>query len=266
MSQIIDATLYVYYDDNSSFTDMTQNAWSQDSSKTVSFSLGANQVLYIGKEYTFNHRYFNFNTPQAGADIKIEYTNSSGLTEVENAVDNTFDFSQNGHIYFTLPSDWEKSTVNSKELYWLKITDNNATTGFILNTIKNLFADDSMVEDFLPNLTRYLPSGRADFLYLHELSKNEIVDDLKAGSHIDYEDQIKDESLIVLQQLGCYKFLELLLLPMIEDESIKVMQERFASFYQRRVDNIRLSVDSNKDQTVSDAERGKVSFSTIQRF
>ena len=266
MSQIIDATLYVYYDDNSSFTDYTQNAWSRDTLKTVDFDLGANQVLYIGKEYTFNHRYFNFNTIQTGADLAIEYTNDSGLTAVENKIDNTFDFSQNGHLYFSLPDDWEKSTVNSKELYWIKITDANATTGFKIDTIKNLFADDSMVEDYLPNLTRYLPSGKSDFLYLHELAKNEIMDDLKAGSRIDYEDQVKDDSLVVLQQLGCYKFLELLLLPMIEDDSIRIMQQNFSSMYLKRLDNIRLSVDTNKDNKVSDAERGKVTFATIKRY
>ncbi len=266
MSQIIDATLYVYYDDNSSFTDFTQNAWSKDAAKTVDFSLGANQVLYIGKQYTFNHRYFAFDTPQAGSDLKIEYTNDSGLAEVENKVDHTFDYSQNGHLYWSLPTDWIKTTVNTKELYWIKITDNNAGTGFKLDTIKNLFADDSMVTDYLPNLLRYLPSGKADFLYLHELAKNEIMDDLKAGSRIDYEDQIKDDSLVILQQLGCYKFLDLLLLPMIEDESIKVMWSNFKSMYKKRLDNIRLSIDKNKDQTVSDAERGKVTFATIKRY
>ena len=261
---IIDNQMFVYYDNVGTFTDFTRE--NASATKTVDFDLSATKILYLGKEHTFNYRYLNFKTPQSGATITIEYTNSSGLQAVELLVDNTYDFSENGHIYFALPEDWKKSTVDSKELYWLKITSSVEVTGYEIYGIKNLFADDNMVRDYLPELDRYLPTGKSDFLYLHELAKNEIINDIKASSKIDYEDQIKGDSLIVLQQLGCYKFLDLLLLPMIEDESIKTMYGTYKSLYAERLDSIRLSVDKNKSETISTGETSSVNFATISRY
>ena len=104
MTQIIDSQQYVYWDNAGAFSDFTREAWSNDSTKTFTYDLDTDKYLYLGKEYTFNHRYFNIKTPQNGATLKIEYYNGSWV-DVEQYIDTTFDMSQSGHIFFELPSD-----------------------------------------------------------------------------------------------------------------------------------------------------------------
>ncbi len=265
MTQIIDNELFVYYDENAVFTDFTRYASSQDITKVVAFDLGAVDVLYIGKEHSFNHRYFNFKTPTSSATLNVEYYNGTTWTAVEKLVDKTFNLSENGHIYFELPGDWKESTVNSKELYWLKIYTSEEKAGLELYTIKNAYTTDDMIKDYFPELDRYQPSSKPDFMFLHELAKNEMINDMKAMRLIDYEDQVKGTSFIVMQQLASYKFLDLLLLPMIEYESIKNIHSTFRSSYNKRLGEIRLSIDTNKDEAISSAETDKISFTQIVR-
>jgi hypothetical protein len=264
MSQILDNSTYVYYNNAGVFTDFTANADSQDVLKLVSFDLTSTKTLYIGSNHTFNHKYFNFKTIQTGGSLLIKYNNGADVS-VSNIIDRTFNFSQNGHVYFDLPTDWKKTTVNGKLAYWINISSSVDKTGYVLYTIKNIFSDDDMIKEYLPELYRYLPTSKTDFLYLHELSKNEIINDMKCSSRIDYEDQVKGDSLIVLQQLSCYKFLALLLLPMISDESIKYMYETFSGLYAKRMNEIRLSVDTNQDETITKQETAKVYVSEISR-
>lgn len=81
--------------------------------------------LYLGEATTFSGVKFEWHTRGSNYTLVVEYWNGSAwsaLDEDANSLeDGTSNFESDGHISFTIPSDWATTSVNSVTKYWLRI-------------------------------------------------------------------------------------------------------------------------------------------------
>lgn len=81
--------------------------------------------LYIGAGVMFNNVYINFATPGTGVTGSWQYYNGAWVTL--SATDNTSGLTQNGSVTFTVPSDWQATTINGKTGFYIRFTLTSAT-------------------------------------------------------------------------------------------------------------------------------------------
>ena len=115
-----------------SYTDNTTEAASEGG---TSFNLLAatTDYVYIGNATTFAGIRFKFHVRGRNTTIKVEYSNGSStwstLSSLNNdLIDNTSNFRRDGSITFTAPSNWNKDTVNSANVYWIRISTTTTPT------------------------------------------------------------------------------------------------------------------------------------------
>jgi uncharacterized phage protein gp47/JayE len=82
--------------------------------------------LYIGANVLFNNVYINFATPGAGITGSWQYWNGSNWVALS-ATDNTASLSKSGSVTFTIPTDWQATTINGKTAFYIRFTLTSAT-------------------------------------------------------------------------------------------------------------------------------------------
>lgn len=87
-----------------------------------------NDALFIGLDSTFSGAKFEFATRGANYTLRIGYySGDSGAVwteldaDINDLVDGTSNFTSNGLISWTIPDDWELTTLNGEEKYWIRI-------------------------------------------------------------------------------------------------------------------------------------------------
>lgn len=176
------------------------------SSSPLAFPLTALQKFYLAFRAPFACRYFHFATPNDAAHaVTVKYWNGAAFAAVEDLIDQTLGFTQNGFIAWKNVAGWKARSAApfaDQELYWIEIsvaTDLDADCS--LQAVLNLFCDDSLLRAYYPALvadSRYLPEGRTDFLEQYIAAKDLIVTRLKQGKAITDESQIIDPNEVAI--------------------------------------------------------------------
>jgi len=116
---------YVYLDAGSLFINNTTEAGTEDG---TSFSLmnDTSDYLYMGLSSTFAGISFEFDTRGSNYTLECEYYNGSVWTSLDISgatyTDDTSNFESDGRIYWTIPSNWAITTINSASAYWVRIS------------------------------------------------------------------------------------------------------------------------------------------------
>jgi len=87
--------------------------------------------LYVGSSSVFDGIKFRFHTPGGNYTLKVEYYDSGWIELTANdddLEDDTNSFLSNGNITWTPPAGWESYTVNSEDLYWIRISTTTTPT------------------------------------------------------------------------------------------------------------------------------------------
>ncbi|HKQ06542.1 MAG TPA: hypothetical protein VJ464_15520 [Blastocatellia bacterium] len=85
------------------------------------------EYLYVGMESKFDAIRFNLHTRVAGRALKFTYSQGGdedgGEARWANlpVADLTAGWAASGLVAFTPPTDWQPSTVNGKEMYWVRV-------------------------------------------------------------------------------------------------------------------------------------------------
>ena len=115
-----------------SYTDNTTEAATEGG---TSFNLLAatTDYVYIGSSTQFSGIRFKFHVRGRNTTIKVEYSNGSSIWTTMSSlnndlVDNISNFRRDGSITFTVPSNWNKDTVNSANVYWIRISTTTTPT------------------------------------------------------------------------------------------------------------------------------------------
>ena len=112
--------------DGSSYTDYTAQAndLTDDNVLLTSSSPSVGECFYFGHfDVKFRGLEFKISTAGSGITLKWEYWNGSTWAELPNVHDGTNNYTNtdwNVYVYWDLPSDWQKTTVDNVQAYYVR--------------------------------------------------------------------------------------------------------------------------------------------------
>ena len=145
--------LYSFDTSESTYTDNTTEANSVRGTPFYAFAetVEVGDCLYVGSSYRFTGLDIQLSTSGVGGVLVWEYYNGSSwsslsVTESDTGAD---DLNASGNIYWTLPSDWQETSVNSSgDYYWIRARVSTAhSTSPKLNNI--FFRNNNVIGDEL---------------------------------------------------------------------------------------------------------------------
>ena len=242
------------------------------SANTTAFVLTTAEFLYVGFQDRFASRYFKMGTANTNsANLTVEYYNQQNTwAEVEDLVDQTNGFTQDGFINWQNKNDWKafkQTPIDDVALYWVRIsTDADLSAGTTIQSVINLYSDDEMLRIYYPELitdSRYLPDSRTDFLEQHQSAKELVVLRLKQRKLISREGQIIDINEVA--QAAVHATAYLILNPIATNDTTREMADRAFQNFQLEIKETNLSIDQSGDGVVSEAERRDISSTFVAR-
>lgn len=247
--------------------EITQSTQDPTSDSTA-FVMTSSDFLYVGFPGKFAARHFNFSTLNTNATaLTVEYWDGSTWSAVKDLVDETQGFTKNGFVSWINVGDWtavEQTPIDDVKLFYVRITlSANLSAGTSLQSVLNLFSDDSMLRRYYPELVsdpRYLPPGRTDFLEQHLAGKDKVVLRLMQRKVINDESQIVDPNEV--SAAAMYATVKIILTFIDQDDEDLARAEKAFS---NEIDDLVKSIDQNKDGVVSQNERDDVGNSTAVR-
>lgn len=173
--------LTVLTDISSTFTDISNDA-SDSTRDTSGFTLSDSDYIYVGFYKPINSFFtqltaFNDNA----AELTLEFYNSSSWTAVTGFQDDTKGFQRSAFIQWDRNQVNEaKTTVNSTELYWYRISTSVTLDAITLQTMTGLFSDDQDLTIEIPEITDSAHlAGKTSHFNAHLSSRNDIIQALR---------------------------------------------------------------------------------------
>jgi hypothetical protein len=141
--------------------------------------LGAGQSLYVGYYKKFGNFFMQFSELNVEAvELLFEYFDGT-IWKPLAVIDETFDFTKSGFIYFDRPVDWKETSVEAEEGFFIRITpDTNLSVTTKLSGLNVLFSNDEDLQGIRSNIVDRLNNGQS-WVHKHEASRRYIVQHLR---------------------------------------------------------------------------------------
>lgn len=249
-------------------TSLTQSI----NSDTVDFALSTSDKFYLGFQKRFTTRYFDFGVLNATqVSVSVKYWDGAAFVAVQDLVDQTDGFTKSGFLSWQVESNqWEKvsqSPIVDKELYWIEITVGaDLDAGTTLQSVLNLFTDDEAVRRYYPELitdSRYLPTGRTNFLEQHLAAKDLVVQRLRADHLIKDEGAILDVNQVDIAAIHAFAWV--VLNPIARDEGDRLAADTAREDMDRELDRVKLDLDLDESGEIEEAEEAKGNYFLSRR-
>jgi len=261
-----------YYDgDSSSYSDNLKMKLGNPGTDKYTFTLKANDALYIGYSKPVHNLYFDFITSNTNPSVllNIEYSNSeNGYTSL-GIYDETSGFARSGLIQWEEVSSNLSSTatVNGVKKYWLKITPTLDLSEVSLNYIGLLFSTDDDLVLLNPYiLESNLLMGERNHLKAHVAARNEIVQTysnkgyVTTGGNLDFWDML---NINEFRQGATFLALSYIYFNLSdnEDDMWLAKSETYRKRYKEQIDLYYSSIDIDNDGVTDASEKTKKSIS-----
>ena len=182
-------TLYALFDNNGSFSDLTQkvNDWLRDS---VTFdNTVAQDHLYLGRYKPFGALWFEMGTANVtAATMTVEYYDEDAVawTAVTPFLEDTQGFTRSGWVKFSPPTTWGTVSVNSGTArYWIRLSFSATfVSSSTIQAIGVLFCDDQTLKTKLANFSQFLPTGETSLYKRHLAARDEIITKIKSQGYL----------------------------------------------------------------------------------
>lgn len=239
---------------------------------TLALEMTTSDVFYMGFKQPFATRYFHFTTPNTNAcTLSLEYWNGLEWRPVEDLVDETLGFTKSGFVSWVNPAaDWKAisqapiaARTVSNELatellyYWIRIkVSADLSAGTELQSLVNLFCHDSDFRALYPDLvndSRWLPSGRSDFMDQYAAARDQVVTYLKQSGKITDEGDVIDINEVSIAAVHATAYV--LLHPIKGSEEIRQGAKDAYAAMAKQLERTMIAVDTNKDGKISPAEQ-----------
>jgi hypothetical protein len=144
----------------------------------VDLELQDNHYLYVILYKPFTQFFMEWLEKNTNAqDYTIEYYN--GSWEPLNAVDESEGATKSGFLYWSRPSDWSKTTVDSTEGYAIRVQPNaNFSAGTKLRGLAVLFSNDLDLEGIRSNIVSTHNNGES-WILKHEAARKLIIQTIR---------------------------------------------------------------------------------------
>lgn len=174
--------LTILYDDNSVFTDFSQdmNDFTRDTN-SINLETG-NDRLLIGFYKPIDKVYIDFNAVNSQASIlTIQYYNGTTFVDVDGQIDETKGFTRSGFLQWTREQDDQVSNVvNGIDLYWYSVSTDTTHVDTIFNAIGIILSDDTELKIKVPTILDAASlTGKPSHILAHVSARNWIIQDLR---------------------------------------------------------------------------------------
>lgn len=241
-------------------TESTRETRTHNTDALAFVMVNAVDNFYVGFKHPFASRYFNFGTLNATPQtITVKYWDGDSFEVVEDVIDQTAGFTQNGFLSWENKDDWREvaqTPVDDEELFWIQISVSGTMDGgTTLQSLPNLFCDDNLVKVYYPEFlsdSRYLPSNRTDFIEQYEAAKNLVVLRLKQDGIIKDEGDIIDINEVAISTVHAFAWT--LLNPIAVDEGDVIRASAAFDNFNRELNKVRLDLDFDNSGIITDRE------------
>lgn len=135
--------------------------------------------LYLGLYKKFNQVYVELNEVSS-ADVSLQFSYFNGSSWVSNNVaDDTNGLIRSGFWYIEKKDDWQKTTIDSKEAFWIRISAADFTATFA--GIDIVYADDHDLKVEFRDVLDYVAKNDNSLIAYHVAARNEIVNSMRVG-------------------------------------------------------------------------------------
>lgn len=150
---------------------------------SIAFELQNTDALYVGFEKYFRTLFVGLDVLNTNpATMSYEYYNGSAWVTLA-CFDETFNFSKSGFINFAPPADWSKTSVNSKELFYIRIkSDVDFSAGTKLQGLNILLSCDSDLEGIRSDIVTKFNKGKP-WHAKHEEARKQIIQRIRNAGH-----------------------------------------------------------------------------------
>ncbi|RTL05190.1 hypothetical protein EKK58_08560 [Candidatus Dependentiae bacterium] len=204
------------WSDNGTLKDLSVTLGNFKSGTQVIPYVSAEDYIYLGSDFAFNHRYIDVSVVNAvPANLTVELWDGDEWILAEDVIDQTsvsgVPFAQSGIISWTPNDDemWQREHTNDdgdqitgltglkiRDMFWVRMKwSADLTSTFALKFIGHKFSNDDDLEVFYPDLNRtavkhQFKENKADWNLQHIQAAEEIIKDLKKNRIIKSENQL----------------------------------------------------------------------------
>lgn len=154
---------------------------------TIDYTL-AEDFIYIGLYKPFNSLFAELTTPIV-ANMSAEYWNGSSYQSL-NLDDDSVNLSRSGFIKWNKPSDWSANTVNSENLFYIRLSF-DASVQPVFKGLNIVFSDDQDLLKEVRDIMDFRAAGDSSFIAYHVSSRDQIVQTLRNGG--DFKRRLEEE-------------------------------------------------------------------------
>lgn len=204
--------------DNAVISDLSTDLENYHAGSGVIEIVAAEDKIYLGSFFPFNHRYFKLGTANTNSStISLKVWDGDEFNPVVNIIDETIlagaSMGQSGYITWTPDKEegWSREDTSDKngalipvlgagitiyDLYWVEVTFSaDLSAGTALDWVGMKFSDDTHLEGEFPSLGRTnaktsFESGKTDWEEQAVIAAQTIIGDLEAKRFIASKNQI----------------------------------------------------------------------------
>jgi len=242
-------------------------------SDTLIFEMTTSDFFYVAFQGRFGARHFNFSTANTNPSaLTVEQWNADTSTwdAVEDLVDETIGFTKTGFVHWVNNDVWSLRTqapIDDLELFYVRISVSaDLSVGTLLQSVINLFSDDEGLREYWPELvtdTRFLPTGRTDFLEQHKAGKDLVVRRMRQRRLIRQESQVIDINQVMLAAVHATAWI--ILNPIARTDEMVLLADRADKAFKNEINELAQNVDKNEDGQISESERRDLGEPTVLR-
>ena len=265
---MIDSRLFVFIDDNNSFTDFTYEAFDFSRDTFTHTFTSSEDALYVGFTKPINAFYTEIATANTNSGvITTQYFNGTSFVDVTGYRDDTKGFNRSGFITWDRNLLNEaKTTINSQEAYWYKAEISADTTEVVFDGLNMVLSDDSDLKSEFFEILDFLPSGQTSHILSHVASRNQIISEMRRDGRYKV-----DASTGLIQNPNVFDILDFsevriastfLTLSKIfssvsdrADDKYKEQSDRYMSLFNKAMDQVYLAFDRDNDGKLDNQER-----------
>lgn len=262
--------LTILHDDNSVFTDFSQdmNDFTRDTNAINLVTV--EDKLLIGFEKPIDRVYIDFNTVNSNASIlTIKYFNGTIFIKVEGQLDETKGFTRSGFLQWNRSqTDQVINTVNGIDLFWYEVSTDTTHADTIFNAIGLILSDDSELRIEVPTINdpEYLVDEPSHILS-HVAARNWIVQYLRNHNYgkintetQQFEDIIAWDLLQIHQfrQAATFYAIHLIYFNISDDPGDKweIKSKAFFTKFESQIELAELNLDLDDDGVEDPSEIG----------
>lgn len=150
------------------------------------YSLGVladDEFIYVGYKKPINALYAHMTTPNTSSGtLSVEYFNGSDFTPVADLVERTKGLTENNFIEWSRNQDDEEmTTINSLEMFWIRISIDVSTSALTFRALNLLFSSDNELKEEADYLlsSNYYHGSETSYVNYHQASRNQIIQRLR---------------------------------------------------------------------------------------